>query len=97
MVGGKHGKGYFHHPITEFGAWVVEEPGGGEGIPAAEMPSEYPGVRMIWPLVGASRDRVEEYRERAMEAVALGIPVKLVRFTGMTVVERHEPPAVARA
>lgn len=90
-AGGKYGQGYSHHKITEFYAWIGEEPDGGEGIPSVALPSEQPGVLMAWPLVSSDRARAEELREHALAALGAGYPVKLVRFTKMEVIERHEP------
>lgn len=78
-----------HKPqkITEMYAWVCEEPDGGEGVPAVNLGN---GIPM--PLVGADRERVESLRKYALDGVLpMGYPVKLVRFSNMEVLERHEP------
>lgn len=68
--------------ITELYAWVCTEPDGGEGIPAANLGG------MPMPLVGADKARIESLRPYAEDvAYQLGLPVKLVRFTNMEVLE----------
>lgn len=76
--------------ITELFAWVCTEPDGGEGIPAANLG----GLPM--PLIGADRARIESLRPHAMTvAHDLGLPVRLVRFCDMEVLEEHEPTTKA--
>ena len=73
--------------ITEMWAWVCTEPDGDEGIPAIETPMG------VMPLVGADRDRIESLRPHAISvAHDLGLPVRLIRFHGLEVVDRIEPP-----
>ena len=57
-------------------AWIAVDPEGGEGVCGASI------GRMMLPLVGADRERIESLRERAaMTRAASGYPVKLVRFS----------------
>jgi hypothetical protein len=72
--------------VKELWAWLVEETPGSEGIPATAMPERH-GIRIV-PLMGADRARVESYREEAVSLrIALGCPVRLVRFTTREVIE----------
>jgi len=72
--------------ITEIWAWICEETPGNEGIPATAVPDRH-GMRIV-PLVGGDRDRVESYRSEAIALrIALGVPVRLVRFTTREIVE----------
>jgi hypothetical protein len=57
--------------IERIYAWVAEEPDGGEGVVASQIP----GVGWV-PLIGADRSRIESYRERAA-AVARGTGCKV--------------------
>ena len=71
--------------ITEMWVWVCTESEGEEGIPAIQT---WQGPM---PLVGADRERIESLRPYAESvALELGLPVKLVRFTGMEVLEHIE-------
>jgi hypothetical protein len=77
--------------ITEIWAWVVEEPDGGEGIPAAFIPE----LRHLTPLLGSDEARVRSLQVLARSAAAVaGYPLKLVRFTHLEVLERYEPGAL---
>jgi hypothetical protein len=68
--------------ITEMWAWVCTEDDGGEGLPAFEIRG------MVMPLVGADRKRVDSLRPYAESVVNnMGLPMKLVKFTNMEVVE----------
>lgn len=73
--------------ITEFYAWVCEEPDGGDGVPAIDIGAGYP-----LPLVGSDRERMESLRAHAMAVChGMGLPIRLVRFHGIEVLESHEP------
>ena len=68
--------------ITEIWAWVCTEPDGGEGIPAINRGDQ------IWPLLGADKERVESMRPHALMVAQVNkLPVKLLKFTNMEVVE----------
>jgi hypothetical protein len=68
--------------IEKLYAWVVTEPDGGEGIPAADIGS------MAMPMVGADRERMESLREFAEHVHQVtGYPVKLKMFSGGTVID----------
>lgn len=70
--------------ITEMWAWVVTEADGGEGVPASNriMPGHF------IPLVGADEERVRSMQPHARGiADMMGLPLKLVRFTSLEVVE----------
>lgn len=72
--------------IDEMWAWICTEPDGGEGIPALQGPDG------PMPMIGADRARIESLRPWAASvANELGLPVRLVRFTGMEVLDRIEP------
>ncbi len=79
--------------ITELYAWVCTEPSGDEGVPAIDG-----GNGTVLPMMGADRERIESLRLHA-KAVAhvMGLPVKLCLFTGMQVLEEHEPRRKAGA
>ncbi len=71
--------------ITEMWAWVCTEPDGGEGIPALDS---HMGPL---PMVGADAERIQSLRPHAVKAAQqLKLPVKLVRFHQMEVIE-HLP------
>ena len=71
--------------ITELYAWIVTEKDGTEGIPAQCLDG-------VWyPAVGADCARIESLRPIAADMqIKMGLDVKLVRFSQMTVVERLE-------
>jgi hypothetical protein len=74
--------------ITELYAYVVADTGeDDEGVPA------FMGPEMAWmPLMGADRERAESLRPFAAQmAKQLGKPIKLIRSTGIEVVEVVEP------
>lgn len=72
--------------IDEMFAWIVTEPDGGEGIPALHTASG------ALPMVGADRARVESLRPHAQGVAAqLGLPLRLVRFHDMEIIEQFEP------
>lgn len=73
--------------IDEIWAWVCIDDDGNEGIPAILAPN---GTWM--PAIGADKDRIESLRPWILKEVAPTRPVKLVRFTNMTLVQviRHE-------
>lgn len=74
--------------ITEIFAWICTEPDGGEGIPAVS----HDGLAL--PLVGADRARIESLRPYAQRvAHELGLPVRLMRFSGMEVLEQISAPS----
>jgi hypothetical protein len=56
--------------ITELWAWVVTEPGGGEGVPASTrlLPGHYT------PLIGADEARIRSYETEALTIA--GLPLK---------------------
>jgi len=69
--------------ITEIWAWIVTEPDGGEGVPAAKTTN---GGWM--PLLGADEARVRSYEQDArMIAAQLKTPIKLCKFTNMEIVQ----------
>ena len=69
--------------ITEMWAYIVTESPGDEGLPAL-----HDGAGMALPMVGADAARMKSLRQYAVTiARDMGKPVKLVRFTGMEVVE----------
>lgn len=67
--------------ITEMWAWVCTEPDGGEGIPAFEMNGH------VMPLMGADKLRIESLRPMAQKVLGQGLPVKLLKFSNMEVME----------
>jgi len=70
--------------ITELSAWVVTEKDGTEGIPAMYLDG-------VWyPAVCADNARIESMRPMVVNMSKMGLEVKLVRFSQMTVVERLE-------
>lgn len=74
--------------ITELYAYVIADTGpDDEGVPA------FLGPNGIWmPMMGADRERAEQLRSRAqLAATAAGKPIKLIRATGLEVVEVIEP------
>lgn len=74
--------------VTELYAYVVaDRDEDDEGVPALQGPGG-----MWMPMMGADLERAEQLRPMA-EAMAarLGKPVKLVRATGLEVVEVLEP------
>lgn len=74
--------------ITELYAWVVADDGNGsEGVPAVKMPDG-----MIMPLMGADMPRAESIRELAQQSANYaGAPIRLVRSTGLEIIETLEP------
>lgn len=73
--------------ITEVWAWICTEADGGEGIPAMSAPGG-----MVLPLIGADAERLISLRPAALDvAQGLGLPIKLVRFHQMEVIETLEP------
>jgi len=75
--------------ITELYAYVAEDTGpDDEGVPAFAQPST--GYWM--PMMGADMERAEQLRTMAEDmARATGKPIKLIRSTGIEVVEVIEP------
>jgi hypothetical protein len=72
--------------IVELWAWVREDEGDGEGILASEMVLD--GRRMMVPLIGADRARIESYRDLAYGiAASTGHKIKLMRFSNSEVIE----------
>ena len=79
--------------IVELYAWVVTEQDGSEGIPAVGMAAI---GGMFAPMIGADFARIDSLREQALAVAALkNLPIKLCRFSVMTVVESY-PPAGER-
>ena len=73
--------------ITELFAWVATEPDGSEGVCAHEVVID--GRRMIAPLVGADRARIQSYRGFADTiAETTGRPIRLMRFSNAETLER---------
>lgn len=71
--------------ITEMWAWICTEEDGGEGVPAMAGPGG-----MAMPMVGADAARILSLRPVALEITDdLGLPIKLVRFHQMEVIESH--------
>jgi hypothetical protein len=65
-------------------AWVCTEADGSEGIPACALP----GSDGPLPLIGADQARIQSLRPWALAvAVEMGLPVKLVRFDRLTILE----------
>lgn len=76
--------------ITEMWAYVVTESPGEEGIPALNATTLQ--GHMAMPMVGADGARMKSLRRHAVAiAKDMGKPVKLVRFTGLQVVETFVP------
>lgn len=74
--------------IDELYAYVIEDSGpDDEGVPAFYSPT------YGWmPMMGADAERAEQLRDQALFAArAAGKPVKLIRSTGIEVVEVIEP------
>lgn len=64
-------------------AWVVTEADGGEGIPAMTMNIPGNGPTFM-PMIGADETRIRSLESHARHiAEQSGVPVRLVRFTGM--------------
>jgi hypothetical protein len=77
--------------ITEMFAWIVRERDGGDGVPALLMPNPAgEGPPMLFPLMGSDRERMESLRVPAMQLAGI-MPLRLVRFTNMDVLETHGP------
>ncbi len=78
--------------VEELFAWVIADTGpDDEGIPAFTPPA-MPNTLM--PLMGADRARADSFREAAqMFANIKGKPIKLIRSTGIEVVEEIQPNA----
>lgn len=74
------------HKITELFAWIVEHPDGEDGVPAVRGRDD-----MVMPLIGSDRERIESLRSAAMEC-AETMPVRLVRFAQVEILESHVPP-----
>lgn len=73
--------------ITELWAWVVSDGPDEEGILALTNP-----VHGNLPLIGSDQARIESFRAVATDsAQRLGLPLRLVRFSQMEVVEIVEP------
>lgn len=72
--------------IDQMYAWIVTEENGQEGIPA------YCVRTGQWlPMVGADTERIESLRDTAMGiALAKGLPIKLVKFSGIEILESHD-------
>ena len=65
--------------ITEIYAWICDEGGGDEGIPAMELTID--GRQMLTPMLGADMERIESLREPArLVAEQSGLPLTLKRF-----------------
>jgi hypothetical protein len=74
--------------ITELWAWIVQEPDGGEGVPAST--AIMPGYFL--PLMGADGDRMKALEEHARAIASLsGLPIRLERFTNHEVVSPARP------
>lgn len=68
--------------ITEMWAWVCTEPDGDEGIPA------FNSAMGRMPLVGADEARIRSLEPLARSvAHDLGLPVKLLKFSSMEIIE----------
>lgn len=75
--------------ITELYAWVCIDKDGEEGVPSARVGS------WILPLMGADLDRAQLLRKYAQDAAnQTGKPVRLIRSTGIEVIDVIEPDAV---
>lgn len=72
--------------ITQMMAWICTEPDGQEGIPAIAS-----GMGPL-PLIGADVERIESMRPYAEQLAASGMPVKLVRFSQIEIVEELKAP-----
>lgn len=71
--------------VTELYAWVVADTGpDDEGVPAFLDP-----VSFVWmPMMGADLERAQQLRPMAETLVSIyGKPIKLIRSTGIEVVE----------
>lgn len=74
--------------ITELYAYVVEDADSeDEGIPA------FANTDGFWlPLMGADLARAQSLRNRAqIMATAMGKPIKLIRSTGIEIIETIDP------
>jgi hypothetical protein len=81
--------------ITELFAWVCIHENGAEGVPAID--SVINGRPACVPLIGADRTRMESYRVHALSiAAGMGLPVKLVHFSNVEVLETYEPAGVGK-
>ncbi len=74
--------------IAELFAWVITEADGSEGVPA--FSAGVVGQQLMIPMVGADRERIESLRRHAVAlARAKGLPLKLVRFSQLEVLEEQ--------
>lgn len=73
--------------ITQLYAWVVaDKDENDEGVPAFAM------GEMVMPLMGADIQRAADLRDTAQDcADQINKPIKLLRSTGLEVVEVLEP------
>ncbi len=76
--------------IDKLYAWVIaHKDEDDEGVPAVEMPDRY-----VMPLMGADMPRVESMQQIVQDlANSEGKPIKLIRSTGIEVVEIVYPEA----
>lgn len=75
--------------ITELYAWVIADSGpDDEGVPGFSSGS------WLLPMMGADMDRATSLRAIAQQAAnSAGKPIKLMRSTGLELVETIEPEA----
>lgn len=69
------------HKIEKLYAWICTEADGGDGVPAIRLGDT------VYPLVGSNLERMEDLRPYAVDARDGGLPVRLVEFSQMTVLE----------
>jgi hypothetical protein len=74
--------------ITELWAWIIQEPDGGEGVPASS--ALMPGYFL--PLMGADGARMKSLEEHARAIASLsGLPIRLERFANSEIVSPAGP------
>ena len=67
--------------IEKLYAWICTEPDGGDGVPAIRLGDT------AYPLFGSDLARMHDLRSSALQVRATGLPVRLVEFSVMTVLE----------
>lgn len=70
-------------PIEELFAWISVHPDGSEGVLSWRFGDTH------LPLIGADKERIESFRRHAeLVRQATGYPIKLVRYSTRTELER---------
>lgn len=87
--------------VTELYAWLIDDGEGGEAVPFAQC--EQNGQWMTVPMMGADMDRMmtdasgDQHGAQSLRTVVeqlakqRGKPIKLVRSTGLEVIEVIQP------